>query len=53
MLAYSNFTLKKPSEGMTSKHIRRMSEELLLDIDYFLIDDDLDDDFEEESFYIS
>ena len=29
-----------------------MSEDELLDMDYFLNDDDLDDDFGEEGFYI-
>lgn len=44
--------IANPPEGMTSKDIRRMSEEDLLDMDYFLNDDDLDDDFGEEGFYI-
>lgn len=39
-------------EGMTSRDIRRMSEEKLLDMDYFLNDDELDDNFGEEGFYI-
>ena len=39
-------------EGMTSKDIRCMSEDELLDIDYFLNDDELDDDFGGEGFYI-
>ena len=39
-------------EGMTSADIRHMSEEDLLDMDYFLNDDELDDDFGEEGFYI-
>ena len=33
-----------PPEGMTSKDIRPMSEEALLDMDYFLNEDDLFDD---------
>ena len=37
---------------MTSRDIRHMSEEELLDMDYFLNDDELDDDFGEEGFYI-
>lgn len=41
-----------PPEGMTSRDIRDMSEDDLLDMDYFLNDDDLDDDFGEEGFYI-
>ena len=41
-----------PPEGMTSRDIRDMSDDDLLDMDYFLNDDDLDDDFGEEGFYI-
>ena len=41
-----------PPEGLTSRDIRNMSEDELLDMDYFLNDDDLDDDFGEEGFYI-
>ena len=41
-----------PPEGMTSKDIRSMSDEALLDMDYFLNNDELDDDFGEEGFYI-
>lgn len=42
-----------PPEGMTSEDIRRMSEDDLLDMDYFLNEDDLfDDDFGEDGFYI-
>ena len=33
-----------PPEGMTSEDIRRMSEDDLLDMDYFLNEDDLFDD---------
>ena len=44
--------MENPPEGMTSKDIRRMSEDELLDMDYFLNDDELDDDFGEEGFYI-
>ena len=32
--------------------IRHMSKDDLLDMDYFLNDDELDDDFGEEGFYI-
>ena len=39
-------------EGMTSQDIRSMSEDALLDMDYFLNDDELDDDFGEEGFYL-
>ena len=44
--------IETPPEGMTSADIRQMSEEDLLDMDYFLNDDELDDDFGEEGFYI-
>ena len=65
--------IETPPEGMTSADIRHMSEEDLLDMDYFLNsgyssfasssvtvlflldflnDDELDDDFGEEGFYI-
>ena len=42
-----------PPEGMTSADIRRMSEDALLDMDYFLNEDDLfDDEVGVEGFYI-
>lgn len=44
--------IENPPEGMTSKDIRTMSVEALLDMDYFLNDDELDDDFGKEGFYI-
>ena len=44
--------IENPPEGMTSRDIHRMSEEELLDMDYFLNDDELDDGFGEEGFYI-
>ena len=46
--------MDNPPEGMTSKDIRNMSEDDLLDMDYFLheFDDIDDDDFGEEGFYI-
>lgn len=46
--------IKNPPEGMTSDKVRDMSDEDLLDMDYFLHEfDDLDnDDFGEEGFYI-
>ena len=44
--------IETPPEGMISADIRHMSEEDLLDMDYFLNDDELDDDFGEEGFYI-
>ena len=44
--------MDNPPEGMTSEDIRRMSEDNLLDMDYFL-NEDLDDIFEEgEGFFI-
>ena len=45
--------MDNPPEGMTSKDIRNMSEDELLDMDYFLNEDDsFDDGFGEEGFYI-
>lgn len=42
-----------PPEGMTSDDIRLMSDEDLLDMDYFLNEDDLfDDEAGVEGFYI-
>ncbi|MDE6314574.1 MAG: hypothetical protein K2M46_13345 [Lachnospiraceae bacterium] len=45
--------MNDPPEGMTSEDIRRMSEDDLLDMDYFLNEDDLlDDETGVEGFYI-
>ena len=46
--------MDNPPEGMTSKDIRSMSEEALLDMDYFLNEDDpFGEDFPgAEGFYI-
>lgn len=44
--------INDPPEGMTPADILSMSEGDLLDLDYFLNDDELDDDFGEEGFYI-
>ncbi|MDE6313057.1 MAG: hypothetical protein K2M46_05475 [Lachnospiraceae bacterium] len=44
--------MNNPPEGTTSTDIRSMSDEALLDMDYFLNDDELDDDFGEDGFYI-
>ena len=45
--------IENPPEGMTSVDIRHMSEDDLLDMDYFLNEDDpFDDLFGEEGFYI-
>ena len=43
-----------PPEGFTSEDIRNMSEDELLDMDYFFheFDDINDDDFGEEGFYL-
>ena len=48
-----NKYIKNPPEGMTADDIRRMSEDDLLDMDYFLTEDDLfDDEAGVEGFYI-
>jgi len=45
--------IENPPEGMTAEDIKNMSDNDLLDMDYFLHeDDDLDDDIGEEGFYI-
>ena len=46
--------MKKPPEGMISAEVRSMSDDELLDMDYFFheFDDINDDDFGEEGFYI-
>jgi hypothetical protein len=45
--------IKNPPEGMTAKLVRNMTDSDLLDMHYFLIeDDDLDEDELEEGFYI-
>lgn len=45
--------IQNPPEGMAPKDIQDMSDNDLLDMDYFLHeDDDLDDDCGEEGFYI-
>ena len=45
--------ISNPPEGMTSEDIRHMSEDDLLDMYYFLNEDDhFDDLFGEEGFYI-
>lgn len=43
---------ENPPEGMTSNDIRSMNDEALLDMDYLLNEDKLDDGFSEEGFYI-
>lgn len=45
--------IKNPPEGMTSKLVKNMTNSDLLDMHYFLIeDDDLDEGEYEEGFYI-
>lgn len=45
--------INNPPEGLTSADIRHMSDDDLLDMDYFLNEDDpFEDDFGEEGFYI-
>ena len=45
--------MNNPPEGMTSEDIRRMRGDDLLDMDYFLNEEDpFEDDFVEEGFYI-
>jgi len=49
-----NKYIQNPPEGMTADDVRNMSDNDLLDMDYFLHeDDDLDDDIGEEGFSIS
>lgn len=46
--------IQNPPEGMTAKLVRNMTHSDLLDMHYFLTDDDdLDDDEFEEGFYIN
>ena len=48
-----NKYIENPPEGMTPEEIRHMSEDDLLDMDYFLNEDDLfDDEAGVEGFYI-
>ena len=45
--------IKNPPEGMTSKLVKNMTDSDLLDMHYFLLeDDDLDEGEYEEVFYI-
>jgi len=45
--------IKNPPEGMTAALVKNMTDSDLLDMHYFLTeDDDLDDDFGKEGFYI-
>lgn len=44
--------IKNPPEGMTAKDIKHMSDNDLLDMDYFLHEDVFGDEEGEEGFYI-
>ncbi len=45
--------VKNPPEGMTSSEVRKMEDEDLLDMDYFLNEDIFNDSYDfEEGFYI-
>lgn len=44
--------IQNPPEGMTSSDIKNMSVDDLLDMHYFLTEEDDDDDFGAEGFYI-
>ena len=44
--------IKNPPEGMSDHDIKLMSDNDLLDMDYFLHEFDDDDDFSEEGFYL-
>ena len=46
-----NKYIQNPPEGMTTEDVKHMSDDDLLDMDYFLNDED-EDDFGEEGFYI-
>jgi len=44
--------IENPPEGMTKRQIISMSENDLLDMHYFLTEEDDDDEYGEEGFYI-
>lgn len=44
--------INHPPEGMSAADIRGMSDEQLLDMDYFLNEDDFEDEVGAEGFYI-
>ena len=44
--------MDNPPKSITSADIRSMNGEALLNMDYFLNNDELDDDFGEDGFYI-
>lgn len=47
-----NKYIQNPPEGMTSEDIKKMSDDDLLDMDYFLNEEDDDDGFGKDGFYI-
>jgi hypothetical protein len=45
--------IENPPEGLTAEDIKKMSDDDLLDMDFFLHEDDgLEDDIEEDGFFI-
>ena len=44
--------IQNPPEGMTASAVKSMSDDDLLDMHYFLTEDDFDDEDEGEGFYI-
>lgn len=44
--------INNPPEGITAEEIRAMSDDELLDMDYFIHDDELDDGYGEDGFFI-
>lgn len=44
--------IQNPPEGMTASAVTSMSDDDLLDMHYFLTEDDFDDEDEGEGFYI-
>ena len=52
LVTLRNIYIETPPEGMISRDILSMSEEAQFDMDDFLHDDELDDDFGEEGFYL-
>ncbi len=44
--------MQNPPEGMTADDVRHMSEDDLLDMDYFLNEDEYGDEVGEEGFYL-
>ncbi len=44
--------MQNPPEGMTADDVKDMSDDDLLDMDYFLNEDDFGDEVGEEGFYL-